>query len=42
VLARPVGLVLAFRVARPAWLVWACLAAGTALPVLIAVAARAR
>jgi hypothetical protein len=37
-----VGLVMAFRVARPVWLVWACLAAGSALPVILAVAARAR
>jgi len=37
-----IGLVMAFRIARPVWLVWACLAGGTALPVLLAVAARAR
>jgi len=37
-----IGVVMAFRVARPLWVVWACLVAGTALPVLIAVAARAR
>jgi len=37
-----IGLVMAFRIARPIWLVWACLAGGTALPVLLAAAARAR
>ena len=37
-----IGLVMAFRIARPVWLVWACLAGGTALPVILAVAARAR
>lgn len=36
-----VGLIMAFRIARPVWIVWACLAAGTAVPVLLAVAARA-
>src|SRR5438128_6916597 len=33
-----VGLVMAFRVARPVWLVWACLTAGIALPVLLVIA----
>jgi hypothetical protein len=37
-----IGVVMAFRIARPVWMVWACLAAGTALPMLLAVAARAR
>ena len=37
-----IGLAMAFRVARPGWLVWACLAGGTMLPVLLAVAARGR
>jgi hypothetical protein len=36
-----IGLVMAFRVARPTWPVWLCLAAGIALPVLLALAARA-
>jgi hypothetical protein len=30
---------MAFRIARPVWIVWACLAGGTAVPVLLAVAA---
>ncbi len=36
-----IGLVMAFRIARPVWLVWACLAGGTAVAVLLALAARA-
>ena len=35
-----VGLVMAFRIARPTWPVWLCLAAGVAIPVLLALAAR--
>jgi hypothetical protein len=36
-----VGLVMAFRVARHGWLLWACLAAGVVIPLLLVVAARA-
>ena len=36
-----VGLVMAFRVGRPVWRVWLCLLLGTAIPVLLALAARA-
>lgn len=35
-----VGLAMAFRIGRPAWAVWVCLAAGVALPVCLAIAAR--
>jgi hypothetical protein len=34
-----VGLAMAFRIARPAWTVWLCLAAGVALPLCLAIAA---
>jgi hypothetical protein len=34
-----VGIVMAFRLARPRWRVWACLAAGIALPVSLALMA---
>ena len=36
-----IGVVMAFRIARPVWPVLVCLAAGVALPVLLALAARA-
>ena len=35
------GIVMAFRLTRPVWLVWVCLVAGAAIPVLVALAARA-
>jgi hypothetical protein len=35
-----ISLIMAFRIARPVWLVWACLAGGIAVPVLLALAAR--
>ena len=36
-----IGIAMAFRVTRPAWLFWLCLGAGVALPVLLALSARA-
>ena len=35
-----IGVVMAVRISKPAWLVWACLAAGVAIPVLLALVAR--
>ena len=35
------GLVMAFRVTRPRWLFWACVAAGVVLPAFLALGARA-
>jgi len=34
------GVVMALKLTRPVWLVWACLAAGVAVPSLLAMAAR--
>ena len=36
-----VGIVMALKIGRPRWLVWLCLAAGTAVPALLAILARA-
>lgn len=36
-----IGIVMVLRITRPAWLAWACLAAGVIIPVLLALAARA-
>ena len=35
------GVSMAFRLTRPSWKVWACLAAGVAVPLLLALASRA-
>jgi len=40
VLTAVLGVVMALRIARPVWPVWACLAGGILLPVLLALAAR--
>lgn len=34
------GVVMAFKVTKPVWLVWACLAAGVAIPLMLAIATR--
>jgi hypothetical protein len=34
-----IGLVMAFRIARPAWIVWLCVAAGVVVPLLLTLAA---
>ena len=36
-----IGVIMAVRITRPAWLVWACLGAGVVLPIVLALAARA-
>jgi hypothetical protein len=36
-----VGIVMALQITRPVWLVWLCLAAGAAVPALLAIVARA-
>jgi hypothetical protein len=40
VLTAVLGVVMALRIARPVWTVWACLACGAVLPVLLALAVR--